>query len=149
MGNKVNKEKLLFRYHRGTLEESMKTVVEIVSMDHLKSLLGKPYDLYSCLVIQDVKIEPYAYDERIRWDSYIVKVKIDNSYYVEGFLNQDPKEYFKSKEKMSDLDHFQNWMYVNLFAYKSLTPKSFCDQTNIYEKILKLIEEFKSRKTPE
>ena len=73
-----------FRLHRGSLEESMKTVVEIKSPDELRK------------VIQDntpwLKGEPiidfvYAgWDQRVGWDTFYVTVRgpIDTGPHVVG-----------------------------------------------------------------
>ena len=67
-----------FRWHRGGLKESMDTVVEIeptmVSLHKeivkvFPSLSNKP------ITIEDITVDPYTYDERIFWDTYIVCVR--------------------------------------------------------------------------
>jgi hypothetical protein len=56
-----------FRGHRGTLDEAMKTVVELEpTLAALTAHLGaKP---------KQVKVEKYMYDDRIGWDTHIVTV---------------------------------------------------------------------------
>lgn len=68
---------MLFRYHRGSLDESMKTIVQINSVHELCELLNVDE--------KDLKCEPYGYDERIGWDAYVITV----SYSVYGFTNGD------------------------------------------------------------
>ena len=54
----------LFREHRGMLEDSMKTCIEIKDSKHLYKI----FSYINCEIIQ----EPYCYDERIKWDTYII-----------------------------------------------------------------------------
>lgn len=56
----------LYRDHRGSLEDSMKTVQEMESFKdlqkHLFSIYGKG----------EITIKPYTFDSRIDWETYIV-----------------------------------------------------------------------------
>jgi len=56
-----------FREHRGTLDEAMKTVVELEpTVAALATHLGaKPKQL---------QVKKYVYDDRIGWDTHIVTV---------------------------------------------------------------------------
>lgn len=60
----------LYRPQRGTLKEAMKEVVEVANLDELKAHLKKEWNMN----VEDVKIEYYTYDERIKWDTYLVTV---------------------------------------------------------------------------
>ncbi|PWN59990.1 hypothetical protein [Chryseobacterium oncorhynchi] len=64
-------EKILFRWHRSTLEESMSTVVEISSFSELKELINEEYPL---VFTRDIKIDYYGFDTRTGWENYIVLV---------------------------------------------------------------------------
>lgn len=76
---------MLFREHRGLLDESMETVVELDSRDALVSHIDKLLSPYGKKVTNDmVDIAPYGYDIRIGWNTFIVKVK---NYGVMGFIN--------------------------------------------------------------
>lgn len=80
---------LLFRFHRGSLDESMQTVIEIWSYEHLLSHIRKHWDP----PISSLKIEPYCLDERIDWDTHIVYIAIGNDTKLllpVGFLNKLP-----------------------------------------------------------
>lgn len=77
----------LFRPHKGSLEDSMKEVVEMESYD---DLLQKVID---DLVVYDhdlnidkytLEVEKYTYDGRIGWNAYIVTLL---GYGVIGFTN--------------------------------------------------------------
>lgn len=74
-----------FREHRGGLAESMATEVELAGRDalvvHVRALL----ELWGiCVRDCAVHVEPYAYDERVGWDTYIVTL---DGYGVVGFTD--------------------------------------------------------------
>ncbi len=81
-------EPLLFRFHRGTLEESMKTVIEIPNQEFLKQHIIKIVD---CIPRQLI-VRPYEYDERIGWDTHIVLMAIDwgIAVFPIGYFNYNP-----------------------------------------------------------
>ena len=72
-----------FRPHRASLEESMK---EVVSCSNLKELTNIVYKIltetlaYPYLVKKEedlaiiIKLKAYCYDERIKWDTYLVYI---------------------------------------------------------------------------
>lgn len=63
-------EKQLFRFHRGSLSESMKTVVEVKNMQHLTEIVKEAFPELENLKIS---VEPYGvYDHRIGWDTHVV-----------------------------------------------------------------------------
>ena len=69
---------MLFRFHRGSLEDSTKTVVEVNSLEEIRALLrsaGYPPG--------EVKAYDYGYDFRIGWNTHVVTV---NGKHV-GFTN--------------------------------------------------------------
>lgn len=63
---------MLYRDHRGSLEDSMKTVVQLpATLTALAVHIGKElgYKIYPA----DIDVRPYfGYDERIGWDTHIV-----------------------------------------------------------------------------
>jgi len=62
-----------FRWHRGSLDDSMQTVVDFESFDGLVSILrATPYT--PSFDTSDIKVEKYCYDPRIEWDTYIVTI---------------------------------------------------------------------------
>jgi hypothetical protein len=72
-----------FREHRGTLQESLATVVEVASLDELIAHLG-PIVAPIPLTAERITIAHYAIDPRIGWDTYIVVI---TGHGVAGFLN--------------------------------------------------------------
>lgn len=84
--------RVLFRLHRGCLDDSMNTVVEIESRDHLFASMQKSWEPWHLEVVS-MEIKPYGYDERINWDTQIVTVEVcdengSTSRYPAGFLNK-------------------------------------------------------------
>jgi hypothetical protein len=65
---------ILYRPIRGSLKQSMKEVVEVADLDHLKRLIQET--LLTNGKLLDVKIERYGRDERIKWDTYLVSAKL-------------------------------------------------------------------------
>ncbi|MFZ2509085.1 MAG: hypothetical protein WAW79_11515 [Steroidobacteraceae bacterium] len=66
-----------FREHRGSLDNSMETVVELADhaalMDHLRAL-AKPWPTFPPINEKTVSVVPYCRDERIGWDTHIVRL---------------------------------------------------------------------------
>ncbi len=81
---------LLFRFHKGSLQESMNTIREIPNYEFLEWLIRYT----SCIpAIDGISINYYCYDERIDWDTYIVSADYksnDRISYPVGFLNKKP-----------------------------------------------------------
>ncbi|UXN70914.1 hypothetical protein N8A98_06925 [Devosia neptuniae] len=65
-----------FRWHRGSLADSMDTVVEFNGTKEALTVLLKADALpwFPPLDIHDVLVEPYTVDDRIGWDTYLVTV---------------------------------------------------------------------------
>ena len=79
---------LLFRFHAGSLSDSMKTVVVINSREHMCQLI----EAYSDMVISSLSIQTYCYDKRIDWDTHIVLAiyyGLETQFPI-GFLNKEP-----------------------------------------------------------
>jgi len=78
-----------YRFHRGGLDEAMKTVVEVHSLEQLKNHIqkhewdNKPIEL---------KFKKCQYDDRIGWDTWMVlsKLEDENEYYPDGWTDGDP-----------------------------------------------------------
>jgi hypothetical protein len=65
-----------FREHRGTLDDSMLTCVEVDDFVGLVKHLQKIWGEWSLPIIPGaLKIEHYCYDGRIGWNTYIVTMK--------------------------------------------------------------------------
>jgi hypothetical protein len=62
----------LFRFHRSTLEESLRTVRTITSREELIEFVAK--ELGFTLAEADLKIAAYGFDARTGWSTYIVTV---------------------------------------------------------------------------
>jgi hypothetical protein len=76
-----------FREHRGSLEDSMKTVRPCYSFEELYAycrVLLWPW--YIEFTKEQLHIKPYGYDERIDWDTHIVTL---DGYGVVGWTNGD------------------------------------------------------------
>lgn len=61
-----------FRFHRGSLEDSMKTVIEINTMVELVNAINKEF-VYDIKETQ-ITFSYASYDNRIGWDTYYVCV---------------------------------------------------------------------------
>lgn len=79
---------LLFRFHRGLLNESMKTAVPINSFSELIDHIGQEMDMS----LVKIFVNKYIYDERINWDTHIV-TGVFRHYPLKvpiGFFNKKP-----------------------------------------------------------
>jgi hypothetical protein len=76
-----------FREHRGSLADSMKTVVEVADheslLEHIRRL-AQPWPTFPPVTVETVHIRPYGWDERIQWDTHIVTL---DGYGVLGFTD--------------------------------------------------------------
>lgn len=74
-----------FREHRGTLDDSMATVVDLPDREaliaHCWTLLGPFKHLFK---EADLKVKPYCMDQRIGWNTHIVTLA---NYGVLGFTD--------------------------------------------------------------
>jgi hypothetical protein len=74
-----------YRDNRGSLSRSMDTVQEFKDRAELVAYLAEDLAHYGVTVSDaDVKVEPYLYDGRIDWDTYIVTVR---GFGVAGFTD--------------------------------------------------------------
>jgi len=80
-----------FRWHRGSFNEAMKTVVEFNTkaelIDHIAS---NPdiYEFYPHPINEDtVHIEPYGYGPRIEWNTHIVSLDAKIIGFTNGNMN--------------------------------------------------------------
>jgi|SRR5882757_2035391 len=72
--------KYLFRFHRGSLEKSMKTVVSFNDIEELRKILWKVYGS------SDMAMEKQGYDDRTDWHTWIVTLNGN----AVGFSNGKP-----------------------------------------------------------
>jgi len=70
-----------FRHHRGSLSDSMDTVVQVASLQELADILKVEVDTIS--------IKPYGYDKRIDWDTHLVCVNGDAVGFTDGYFTYD------------------------------------------------------------
>lgn len=63
------RKKTKFKEHRGTLEDSMKTLIEVEDETALRLAL---HHVSPKIVANAISQVPYGYDDRIGWDCYII-----------------------------------------------------------------------------
>jgi hypothetical protein len=67
-----------YRPHRGTLDTAMAEMVEVADkralVEHMRKSVQHWYPPDQLPTLENTTIEPYAYDARLRWDTYVVKV---------------------------------------------------------------------------
>ncbi len=76
-----------FREHKSTLEDSMKTVVEVGSKQELARVIANCLGIRSHglnISVDTIQINFYGFDTRINWDTYIVTLA---NYGVVGFIS--------------------------------------------------------------
>lgn len=74
-----------FRWHRGSLIDSMNTVVEIADVSELTALIEREWSISG---VPSISIEHYTYDARIGWDTYLVRVlQPDGNWAVAGMTD--------------------------------------------------------------
>lgn len=67
-----------FRFHRGSLADSMATLVEFKDDQEAREhIAGEARDYLNdpSIVADDVTSEPYSYDARIDWDTHLVCIR--------------------------------------------------------------------------
>lgn len=65
-----------YRDHRGTLEESLKTVQQFNTKDELISHLNSIYRQFN-RTIAEIKFEHFGFDDRTQWDTYEVMQRLE------------------------------------------------------------------------
>lgn len=75
-----------FRFHRGSLEESMANVYEVMNRQELINLINEQWP-FKYQPILDVEVSRYVYDDRIGWDTYIIIGYFDGERHVIGFTD--------------------------------------------------------------
>ena len=73
-----------FRFQRGSLADSLKTVVDIKSKEDLYALLKEAYG--GIFSIDNIAIKPHGYDNRIGWNTHIVTINNNAIGYTDGML---------------------------------------------------------------
>lgn len=79
---------MLFRKVKGSLQDSLKTITEIYSVEDIKDIVNTDFS-YQGATVEEVKCQYECYDDRIKWDSYIISVKFHNDpiIYPVGYTN--------------------------------------------------------------
>jgi hypothetical protein len=78
-----------FREHRGGLDESLATTVELEpTKDALNAQLQQRYGEWWKFNEDDVSVKPYSFDVRIGWDTHIVCIKGAAVGYTDGPLSE-------------------------------------------------------------
>ena len=73
--------KTLFREHRGSLEDSLQTMVEVETLKDIQVIISDKF----FHPVLDLKSEYYTYDGRISWDTYIITGEVEGTRIVVGF----------------------------------------------------------------
>ncbi len=92
--------KLLFRPQRGSLAKAMEQVTEITDMDSLVSAIKLVYEYNG--KVEDIKLKSYGYDNRIKWETYIVTGKFGGERGVLGFTNGNLKQRYETRTIRKD-----------------------------------------------
>ncbi len=73
----------------------MEKVVEFTDRKDLIEILGKEFKPWGLEITDsDIKIEPYCYDERINWDTYLVTIKNKKTIYGYWFFGSMKPDFF-------------------------------------------------------
>ncbi len=107
---------LLFRFHRGSLVESMRTVITVFSLIELNEHI---YEYFDALILPinfratedghttggslecygGLTIEKYIFDERINWNTHLVSTLLMfGTKFVVGYLSDSPDLWDKEEE---------------------------------------------------
>ncbi len=81
---------VLYRPHRGSLSDSMREVVEVSDLPQLVRAMRREverwYPIDELPTLEATKLEPYGFDDRIGWDTYLVTVNGQAWGYTNGPL---------------------------------------------------------------
>lgn len=80
----------LFRYHGALLDEALKKIFEVNSIEDLINIIYSHDSILPRPEPYEIDIKYYCYDDRIDWKTYLVIVNSKNSKigkYVAGFMN--------------------------------------------------------------
>jgi hypothetical protein len=77
-----------YRDNRRTLADSLATEIEVDTIDELVKYLNTDWK-WANKTVNEIKVDYYAYDSRIDWDTYIVTAKLsgETEFWVMGFTN--------------------------------------------------------------
>lgn len=97
-----------YRDHKGSLEKSMKTAIEVNSSEEIISHLNKLYNDFGAF-IAEIKFEHVGFDSRTGWDTYYVlhRFEGETSFHVSGmsdsYFGLEPKQKEKPSESAQKL----------------------------------------------
>jgi len=66
-----------YRHHRGGLEDSLKTTIEVDNINDLKAYINESYAFGDN--VEELKFEYIGMDDRINWDTYMVLMRLKDS----------------------------------------------------------------------
>lgn len=91
MRNINSETPVLYRPHRGMLDDSMREVVEVNDLAalvrHMRREVGRWYPKDELPTLENTRLEPYCFDARIGWNTYLVTVKGNAWGYTNGPLS--------------------------------------------------------------
>mgnify|MGYP003533150699 CR=1 FL=1 len=92
-----NKKTILYKDHAGSLEESMKTVQEVTCETDIINHLNKFWKDFG-KEVEELKFKRIGFDERIGWDTYIVRFRLKGSatFEVAGHTNGSFTQHMQS-----------------------------------------------------
>lgn len=82
----------LFRVHRGGLAKSLEDCIEVADLSDIANYLNTIWTVGPSVELASLTCEPYAYDPRIDWNTYII---LQNGQII-GFSN-GPLERFRKE----------------------------------------------------
>lgn len=90
---------MLFRFHRGGLAESMKTAVEVKTLQELRNIIEKELQTE---LIADLEFKYVGFDNRVNWNTYYVTTHTAlYGKHVVGMSNTDQFEWAEIKMMMA------------------------------------------------
>lgn len=101
----------LFRFHRGSLEDSLKTTIVVNSIEdllnkiiHLELVSWRNVDFKKDITSYEIHIEgKKTFDSRIGWYSHKVDIRFDDTLWVVGYLSEPLNSYYL-RVKANDLN---------------------------------------------
>ena len=83
---KSQDNRLLFRINEGGFDESLQTVIEITSYEHLIDYISSQFNI----IFHNLTILPYEDVSQNNWDKFIVIIDLGLNTIPIGFLNRKP-----------------------------------------------------------
>jgi hypothetical protein len=81
----MNRFEMKFRYHRGGLDDSLKTTINVDSEQDLINHMNSKYS-HMGATVEEIDFYHVGFDERINWDTYYVscRLKGESEWFVAG-----------------------------------------------------------------